>query len=499
MSTDNNKNIARQATKGSLYSISSSAITIVLGFVRTTLMLRLLFPVHFGVTTLALFYVNLVSVLFRFGFDQALIHHKAVTESVRRTFFVMRMGSTLIGLVILALVAPVIGRFSPDQPLLTTVILAYILIYALREFNFSQVTILSKNLAFRQISIADVVSSLAMTIVAPTLAWFGWGLWAILAEQFTGIFVRLLIIQIIYRPWSPRWGWDRDEARWFWEYGRKAWSGSNLAFFLDRFDDWYTGTFLGGNALGFYSRAYDLANYPRRIISGPILDVFFPTFAQLQDDRPKLSRAFFRATSLMVRASGLFCLLFILTASEFIPLLLGDKWVPMIIAFQLMIIYTLLDPLSTAARNLLMATGYPQFVLNMRIAQVVVFVPAVVLLGQWLNIEGVALAADLMVFTGTIVLFWQTHRVVDYSARILWLWPLVSMVITAVITISLAPFWNTLPLWGALAAKMGLITTLYTLILWLTEREQLNIGRKMIWGIIAPMLKERQQRKTNVS
>lgn len=499
MSTDKNKNIARQATKGSLYSISSSAITIVLGFVRTTVMLRLLLPTHYGVTTLALFYVNLASVLFRFGFDQALIHHKAVTESVRRTFFVMRMGATLMGLVSLALLVPVIGRFYPDQPSLTIVILAYIVIYALREFNLSQVTILSKNLAFRQISIADVVSSVAMTLVAPTLAWFGWGIWAIVAEQFTGIFVRLLIIQLIYRPWRPRWGWDREEAKWFWDYGKKAWSSSTLAFFLDRFDDWFTGTFLGGVALGFYSRAYEYANYPRRVISNPLLDVFFPTFAQLQEDRQKLSRAFFRATSLMVRSSGLFGVIFVLTAPEFIPWLLGDKWTPMIVTFQLMIVYVLLEPLSMAARNLLMATGYPQFVLKMRITQTVIFIPAVILLGNWLNIEGVALAADLMVLVGAVVLFWQTHQVVDYSARVLWLWPMVGVVITAVITLSLTAIWNALPIWGALFAKVAIMTVIYTFILWLTEREQLNIGRKMIWGIIGPMLKERQQRKNNVS
>ena len=175
MTNNNNTNIARQATKGSLYSVSSSATTIVLGFVRTTVLLRLLSPTHYGVTTLALLYVNLVSVLCRFGFDQALIHHKAVTESVRRTYFAMRMGTTLIGLISLVLLALIIGRFYPHEPLLTAVIMAYILVYAIREFNSSQVIILRKKLAFRHISIIDVISSISMTIVAPTLAWFGWG------------------------------------------------------------------------------------------------------------------------------------------------------------------------------------------------------------------------------------------------------------------------------------------------------------------------------------
>src|SRR5690606_28345597 len=107
------------------------------------------------------------------------------------------------------------------------------------------------------------------------------------------------------------------------------------------FDDWWVGTFLGSNPLGFYSRAYEFARYPRRAIANPVLSVFFPAFAQLQDDRERLSRAFFRPTSLMVRAGGLLSLIFVSVAPEFIRIFLGEKWIPMQLAFQLMIVYTL--------------------------------------------------------------------------------------------------------------------------------------------------------------
>jgi O-antigen/teichoic acid export membrane protein len=377
--------------------------------------------------------------------------------------------------------------------------LAYTVIYIFRVFNMAQVTILNKRLAFRQIAFADVISSITMTIVGPGLAWLGWGVWAIVAEQFSGIFVRLLIIQIGYRPWRPRFGWNRRQAGWFWAYGKKAWHSSNLAFFLDRFDDWYTGTFLGSVALGYYSRAYEYAGYPQKVIATPILTVFFPTFAHVQADRQKLSRAFFRPVSLMVRTGGWFCLIFVLTAPEFIPLLLGEKWLPMLATFQLMIAYTLLEPLSMAARNLLMATGYPQQVLHARIVQVVVFVPAVFLLGATWNIEGVALATGLMALAGTVLLFRYTGLVVDYSARLLWFWPLMATAATALLILSLTPIWDSLNLWLSMGLKIVVITAVYTLILFLTEREQLNSGRKMIWSIIAPMLKERIRRKPHVS
>jgi O-antigen/teichoic acid export membrane protein len=489
MSPENN--IARQATKGSLYSVSAAAVTLVLGFVRTTLMLRLLLPADFGVTTLALFYINLAVILANFGFDSAFIHHKAVDETVRRTFFTLRMSVSLGGLLLMALLTPLIASFYPEVPGLTAVMLLYIPVAAVREFNQSQLAILNKNLAFRQIAQTDVASSLVMTLVGPGLAWLGWGVWAIVAELFSGLLTRMLIIQLAYRPWRPRLGWQREQVRWFWDYGKKAWHGSNMAYFLGNFDNWYVGTFLGNQPLGYYSRAYEYAGYSQRVIANPIMNVFYPTFAHIQGDRQKLSRAFFRPISLMIRAGGLFCLIFILTAPEFIPLLLGEKWLPMLRVFQLLILYSLLEPLSMGARNLLLATGYPQEVVRARLVQMALFIPAVFLFGYRFNIEGVAMAANLMAIAGTLLLFRYTRRVVDYSPRLLWFWPLLAMVVTAVLVLALNPLWQSLNLWLSLALKIGLMTAVYGLILYATEREQLNTGRKMIWGIIAPMLKER--------
>ncbi len=493
--TSNQQNIARQATKGSIYSISASAITIALGFIRMTLLLRLLFPADFGTNALALLYVNLVIMLFSFGYNSAFIHHPQVNEIIRKTYFTLRMAFLLTGLIILVIFIPVIGNIYPDDPLLVPVLYLYVLIFSLKSYNSAQVTFLNRRMEFRTTAIMTIASSIVMTIVAPTLAWLGWGIWSLPAEMLSGALTRFFMLTFIYRPWRPRIGIDRQTARWFWAYGKNVWMSSNVNFLLNRFDDWYTGTFLGSAALGYYNRAYEYAGYPRRVIANPIVSVFFPTFARLQNDRRRLSRAFFRAMSLMVRASGLFSLIFILTAPEFFPLLLGEKWLPMLTTFQLMIIYTLLDPLSMGARNLLMATGFPQVVMRIRIIQGLVFVPAVFILGFWLNIEGVALAADLMVLVGAIILFYKTTQVVDYSHKSLWLWPLVAIVFTVALVLLLTPVWDKMNLWVSWISKTILITAVYGSMLWLTERKQLNTGRMMIWGIIAPMLKERRHKE----
>lgn len=488
VSSNKNDDIAGQTVRGSFYSVAASGVTLSLGFVRAVLLARLLLPEHFGIATLALFFLNLTARIRGLGIDNALIHRKEVDERVLSTYFSLRLGLVFGSLGILAALIPVITRFYPDMPLLGAVLFAYIGIGVVKAFNTVQVTILNKNLAFRHLAVTDVVSSITMTVVAPFLAWQGWGVWSLVAEQFSGIFVRAVAIWVFYRAWRPRLGWDPEIVRWFWRFGVKVWLGSNLNFLLDRFDDFWIGTILGKTPLGFYSRAYEFAGYPRRAVATPVLSVFFPTFARLQDEPLRLSRAFFRVTSLMVRVGFWFSLVFILAAPEFIQLLLGERWLPMLMTFQLMIVYTLLDPLAMGASNLLMAVGYPNLIVRTRAVQFVLFVPAVVLLGDLAGIEGVAVAADLMVLSGTILLFFYSRRFVDYSMRALWLWPAVSLLVAGGAVLALTPFWGELATWSALFGKGLLITGLYWGLLWLMERDQLRSGWRMIWGLMRPRL-----------
>ncbi len=489
MSEETDPMIARQAVQGSLYSVVASAITLALGFIRSVALARLLLPEHFGVLALALFFVNLVGQLRGLGMDSALVHRKKLDEGIRATFFTAQITITALSLVLLAVVTPQIARFYPEVPLLSLALYVLIGISLLKSLNNIQQTMLSRQLNFRAIAVTDVASSIAMTVVAPYLAWRGFGIWSLLAEQFTGIFIRLILIWGPFRVWNPRLGLDTEAARWFWRFGVRVWHATNITFLLDRFDDFWTGTILGQTPLGYYSRAYEFAGYPRRVVANPVASVFFPTFARLQDDRLRLSRAFFRLNSLMIRLGVWFSLCFILAAPEFIELVLGPKWLPMSTAFQLMIVYTILDPLTTSASHLLTAIGQPGLILRTRMIQLAVFLPAVIGLIQIWGIVGVALAADIMILTGALQLFRYTRRFIDYSVRHFLLWPLVALTITAVAVYLSSPLWELLSTAVNMFAKWTAISVLFWGLLWLMERDQLRDGWKMIWGLARPMIK----------
>ncbi|RMG93274.1 MAG: hypothetical protein D6706_15610 [Chloroflexi bacterium] len=479
-----NTDIAGQSVRGSLYSIIASGFTITLGFLRAILLARLLLPEYFGVVAMALFFLELTNTLSSLGLDSAIIHRRDADQTWLGTYFSLRLLFKFLPLAGLILLTPLITDFYPNMPLLAPVIWGYAIIEVVKTLNATQETILNRDLAFRQLAITDVAASIAMTIVAPALAWAGWGIWALVAERAVGNLVRFIAVWLFFRRWLPKPHWNSHQVRWFWSFATRIWLASTLTFFLDRFDDFWTGTALGKSPLGFYSKAYEFARYPRRLVANPIITVFFPIFARLQAEPIRLARAFFRMNSVMVRFGFWFGLIFVMNARELIVLLIGEQWLPMLIPFQLMVIYTLLDPLSVGATRFVVSVGQPATVTKIRAVQACVFLPSVIGLAWLWGVVGVALAADLMVLTGVVLLFVATRRIITYSLRALFFWPLVAVGVSAVLLIIATPLWTTWPLWLALVAKAGSSTLVYGVILWLTERKQLQEGWYMIWGLL---------------
>lgn len=476
--------IARQAVRGSIFNIIAAGITLVLGLARSILLTRLLLPEYFGEVTLATFYVTLASQLTFLGFDQALIHRQGADENVRNTYFSLRFGSAGLTLILVAIAAPILGRLYPAMPLLGWIILAVASINMASAMSYVQETILSKELAFRQLATIDVTASFVMTIIAPALALAGAGVWALVAEQASGILTRVTMSWFVFRRWVPRFGRDKSIVKWFLSYGKSAFVASNLGFLTARFDDFWIGTTLNDVQLGFYSRAYEYAQYPRRLVANSLVNVFGPVFARLQADRLRLSQAFYRAAYLILRISILVSGAFALVMPEFIHILVGDRWLPMLPTFRLMLIYTLLDSLMQLCGALLFAVGQPRQIRFAATAEALVFVPAVIVFTALWNIDGAALAMDAMLLAGGIVMYRSLQQVIDFSIVRLFLWPLIALIVAGTAGVFLESIWQPVNIWLAAAGKLLLFGSVYSITIFLGERQDALQGIRWLWSII---------------
>lgn len=225
--------------------------------------------------------------------------------------------------------------------------------------------------------------------------------------------------------------------------------------------------------MAYYSRAYRFAVYPRMILATPINLVAGGTYAELKEDTVRLSKAFFRTNAFLVRSGFLLAGIFALVSPEFIVLALGEKWLPMLDAFRLMLIFTMLDPMKSTIADLFVAVGEPGKIVRARIVQLVVMVAGLILLAPPLGITGVALAVDIMVVVGVGQLLWQAREFVQYSLRQLLVVPVVALFVGLVVSLLgiRAGFVPDSP-WATAFVKLFLFVPVYSGLLLLLEWQQ---------------------------
>lgn len=482
-STERIDEIAGKTVQGSLYTGIAAVVTFGLGFVRAVLLARLLLPEHFGVMTLALFFVSLCNIIHRFGLDSAFIYCQDEGEVFKTTYFSLRISLSSLRTGILLIAAPILQRLYPQITQLGDVLITLSIVVFVVGLNMVQITLMCKELAFLSLAVTDVVSSIVMTIVAPFVAWLGWGVWALVAEHASNTFTRFIFTWGPFRRWRPRFGWNRRARELFWQFGKPTWVKTNTDYLLNRFDDFWIGSVLGQTPLGYYAKAYNFAGAPYRIFAIPLLKVFVPVFARLQQDRERLSQAFSRCVFLLIRLVFLGAGLFALIMPEFIRLVIGEKWLPMLWTFRLLVLYAAFDSFLGLINGLFIALGKPKILRNVTLIQAAFFIPAVIVGAHLAGINGVAIAADGMLLIGVWRMYRPLVETIDVSIWRLLGWPVLALIIAlgsgiAMEFVVYATFWQVIFL------KIGIFIMVFGGILVLLEWKDYLSNMNEVWGIL---------------
>ena len=318
------KDLARRSTVAVAWNMASGMSGLVVLFARSIILARLLPVETFGVYAGASALVVLTSVFATFGMGGAFLHRAAETEDENRAasiHFTLKLMFTAAWAVVL--IAFALLRTTGDQQ---TALIVITLATAGLEITQTPRLILVRRVVHRRLALLQFADALLSTALAVGLALMGVTLWALLATDLSLMFVSIVGL-FIWRPvWRPWFSWNREVVRYYLSFGSRNFGAGALLLALDRVDDLWTLRYLGDTALGYYSRAYTFATYPRRILAGPVNQVAGGTYAELKGERKRLSQAFFRTNALLVRSGFFLAGLLALIAPELIAILLGDKW-----------------------------------------------------------------------------------------------------------------------------------------------------------------------------
>ena len=477
-------NLVQRSITSATWNAVANWSTMLILFARTILLSQML-PVRvFGIYALATSWVRLTAVLPSFGMGAAFIHRSEETEDEEEAaavHFTLKLLFTLIWAAAL-LAGALIWTTGPLRLALVWLTLT------IGGMQLAQTPrlLLTRRIVHQRLAGQQVVNTVATTAVALYLAWRGAGLFALLATDLIALIVTYVTFYGWRAVWRPRLRWSSRIARYFLSFGRRSMLAEILMQGLNRLDDIWTGFYLGDTSLGYYSRAYTFATYPSQILASPLNAVAGGTYAELKNNALRLSRAFFRTNAFLIRTGFLLAAILALIAPEFIRLGPGAKWLPMVTAFRLMLVFTLLNPIKVTVANLFVAVGRPELVVRARLLQLVVLIAGLFLLGNVWGISGVAIAVDVMLISGISLLLWQARTYVSYSIKALFSAPLIALIAGLAVTVGVlslsGPLAND---WISAGVKIATFTAVYGVLLLILERER---ARKLLAFVRQNML-----------
>jgi len=418
-------NLVKRSITSASWNYSVNFIQFGITFVRQVILARLLDIEVFGIYAFISSIVFLTIMFPNFGMGSALLNRVPETEDLDQSasvHFTLKTIFTSIWVIILISWGKI---FFEDQYLLPLIVI--VLARGANELIQTPRILLFRSVNTRRIAVIRLITTIGSFGITIFLAMQGAGIWTLLSIDILITLIMFIGLYIWNPVWKPRFSWTKDIVRYMLDFGWKNFFAGLLSRGLDRVDDIWTGFFLGELPLGLYSKAFSFATMPKNLLGKPLTDIIRGSYAELKGDRKRLSKSFFIFNSVLIRSGFFVGGVLYLVAPEFISVVLGEKWMPMLTAFQLMLVFTLIDPVKLSIGNIFISVGKPEIIGKARLIQLIVMIIGLFALGTSYGIAGVAIAVDIMVIVGLAQQLWLVKKFVDYSLKDLFLTPLISL------------------------------------------------------------------------
>ncbi len=390
--------LAARTAKGALWSGASQWGKQAVNLSTTIVLARLLPPEDFGKLAMCAVFTGIFIGVSDLGMGTALV--QAEDPSPDEFTAAFWLSAALGGASFLAVlaIAPLVGSFY-RLPALQRMLgwLAIALIPP--SLSVVHLAKLTRNLDFRRIAFAEVLSALCGGGLGVGAAVSGMGVFS-LVIQSVGMACCSMIVFWSVCPWRPSLRFKGFARPGLIRFGSRL-AGFNVVNYVARNVDYLLiGKFLGPEQLGYYTLAYRLMLFPLQNISAVLGRAVVPAFSQRQHDDQKLRDAFIRLIRYVALVSFPVMCGIAVAAPEFITVIFGVSWSPAVPLVRILAFVGMAQSLGTNAGSLYIAKGRTDVMFRWGIIATLVITASIGWSVQW-GIREVALAyafANLLLF-----------------------------------------------------------------------------------------------------
>jgi O-antigen/teichoic acid export membrane protein len=337
------KPISRNAAiKGGLWSATDRFGRQGVQFIVQLLLARLLLPEDFGLVAMVTVVVQIASVFVRAGFGMAVIQREQLDQADASTAFWLNLAIALGVYGILFAAAPLLADFygQPQLTLLTQVLALNLIAGAI---NNIQISLLQRNLKFREIFFGTLPGTIISGILGVAAALAGWGVWALVVQMMSGTIFNIILLWRL-SGWRPSLVFSRKSARAIFAFGISVVGSQFIEQFFRQLYTLVIGAIYSPALLGFYNRAQAIQQMPTMTAVSIVQGVALPTLSRAQSDRPRMLRGLREAVRLLSLCVGPGMVVLAVLADPLVRLVLTEKWLPLVPYLQMFCVIGWFEP-----------------------------------------------------------------------------------------------------------------------------------------------------------
>lgn len=382
-------------------------------FIVGVVLARLLSPEEYGLIGIVTIFTTVMLGIVDSGFSNALIRKQKVSDDDYSTLFFFNLAVSILLFALLFIGAPWIARFF-SRPQLVELVRVMGLLLIIQALSIVQNTILSRRIDFKTKTKASVISAVSSGAIGIVMAFVGFGVWSLVAQQLSRQFIYSLCLWI-YNRWWPKFKFSIESLRYMWGFGWKLLVSGLLDNIWKELYQTVVGKFYSPATLGQYTRAKEYARIFSSNLTTIVQRVSYPVLSQIQDNKERMVSGYRRIIKTTMFVTAVIMISMGAVAEPLIYCLIGPQW-HMAATFLPLICFSMsLYPLHAINLNMLQVQGRTDVFLYLEIIKKIIAIGPICL-GIFVDIYWM-LAGTIV--TGIIAFFlnsYYTGKELGYSS-----------------------------------------------------------------------------------
>ena len=388
----------RQKTVANIgWTAVSQALSVGLTTVVLVILASVLTPSDFGIYAACSIVVSLSIQFTTMGLDYAVINSKNKWSTVVSTGGFLRLGLSSLAFILIILLSGPLSQFF-DINNLEVPIIALSTSLLILALAFVPQMDLTKNLRFKELSIAKVASSITWSALSLTLAFFDFSYWSLIIAFVSAQASSVVVIYVYSRQRLRTRDFDGIARNQLLRFGGVTALGGLMASIQANADKFVVGSVRGPDSLGIYYAMYIYGISAPSILTTIINTVMFPTYSILTDKPLAFRKAYADSLRLVSEFAAPVSFGLAGASALFVTVLLGKNWTDGIMSLSFLAIAGFFIAMTSPAGNVFIALGRPQLIYQITLAFLVPEILVAILAAQEFGMTGVA--AVVMAFEG---------------------------------------------------------------------------------------------------